>query len=83
MIDMIIGVLIGHAIAWSTLLVMLCREKRKLERPPQFVGPWCAECHGPFSEWEWEMRHTRYDGEDVHADCCFATKCETARWEAA
>ena len=80
--DLAIGVLLGSGIAWSTICLICLSERRKHERPPSYVGPWCAECGQPFTEFEWENRHTRYDGEDVHADCCFAPKCEIARWAA-
>lgn len=30
----------------------------------------CAECHQPFTPAEWADRHTRVDGEDVHAHHC-------------
>jgi hypothetical protein len=80
--DLAIGVLLGSAIAWSTILVLCWLEQRKLEQPPDYLGPWCAECDRGFSEWDWENRHTREDGEDVHAECCLANRCEVVRYAA-
>lgn len=30
----------------------------------------CAECGDTFTPTEWELRHTRGDGEDIHERCC-------------
>lgn len=34
----------------------------------------CAVCFLPFTDEEWEERHTDDDGNDVHARCC--AECE-------
>lgn len=30
----------------------------------------CAVCRTPFTDVEWENRHSGLDGEDVHEQCC-------------
>jgi hypothetical protein len=59
--------------------VMGFMARRDREYPPPYLGPHCAECGDGFSHLEWDHRHTREDGEDVHGECCIATTCEFAR----
>ena len=42
--------------------------------PPVWEDVDCAVCDRPFTELEWDVRHSAADGADVHADCC--TLCE-------
>lgn len=37
----------------------------------------CAECGGGFTAAEWELRHSRTDGEDIHDHCCDCGKGPT------
>lgn len=49
---------------------------------PMWVIQRCAECGLPFAdEAHWDERHTRADGEDVHAECCTAPDCAMGRRE--
>lgn len=36
--------------------------------------PLCVACGEPFTEGEWEDRHSDPAGEDVHSHCC--TSCD-------
>lgn len=41
-----------------------------------FTDNSCAECGQLFTHDEWDGRHTRPDGEDVHVRCCAECKAE-------
>lgn len=32
--------------------------------------PMCASCYCSFTDYEWDMRHSDADGENVHEGCC-------------
>lgn len=38
--------------------------------PGNFVDHVCAVCGGWMTEDEWDNRHSRWDGEDIHDRCC-------------
>ena len=35
-----------------------------------FIYHRCRHCDGTFTLDQWDGRHSDYDGEDVHAECC-------------
>lgn len=41
----------------------------------------CAECGGGFTAAEWELRHSRTDGEDIHDHCCDCGGDHMTRYE--
>ena len=34
----------------------------------------CSECGSPFTDEEWDYRHSADDGSDVHEECCEVCK---------